>query len=75
MINDTSRYIDDIFTIDNPEFEKCILDIQGVSENMQQILISTKIRFKSGWIKVIHQIVAYNHTILLNIKSPENDTK
>ena len=24
---DTSRYLDDIFTIDNPEFEKHILDI------------------------------------------------
>ena len=22
MFNDTSRYLDDIFTIDNPEFEK-----------------------------------------------------
>ena len=27
MLNDTSRYLDDIFTIDNPEFEKHILDI------------------------------------------------
>ena len=27
MFNDTSRYIDDIFTIDNPEFEKHIPDI------------------------------------------------
>ena len=27
MFNDTSRYLDDIFTIDNPEFEKHILDI------------------------------------------------
>ena len=25
--NDTSRYLDDIFTIDNPEFEKHLLDI------------------------------------------------
>ena len=24
MFNDTSRYLDDIFTIDNPEFEKQI---------------------------------------------------
>ena len=28
MFNDTSRYLDDIFTIDNPEFEKHISDIQ-----------------------------------------------
>ena len=27
MFNDTSRYLDDIFTIDNPEFEKHISDI------------------------------------------------
>ena len=27
MFNDTSRYLDDIFTIDNPEFEKHIFDI------------------------------------------------
>ena len=27
MFNDTSRYIDDIFTIDNPDFEKYIPDI------------------------------------------------
>ena len=27
MFNDTSRYLVDIFTIDNPEFEKPIPDI------------------------------------------------
>ena len=27
IFNDTSRYIDDIFTFDNPEFEKYIPDI------------------------------------------------
>ena len=27
MLNDTSRYLDDIFTIDNPEFEKHVPDI------------------------------------------------
>ena len=27
MLNDTSRYFGDIFTIDNPEFEKHIPDI------------------------------------------------
>ena len=27
MCNDTSRYLDDMFTIDNPEFEKYIPDI------------------------------------------------
>ena len=27
MLNDISQYLDDIFTIDNPEFEKHIPDI------------------------------------------------
>ena len=27
MFNDTSLYLDDIFTIDDPEFEKCIPNI------------------------------------------------
>ena len=27
MLNDTYRYLDDIFTIDNPEYEKHIPDI------------------------------------------------
>ena len=27
VFNDTSRYLDDIFTIDNPEFEKYIPNI------------------------------------------------
>ena len=33
MFNDTSRYLDDIFTIDNPEFEKYITYI----EHMQRV--------------------------------------
>ena len=31
MFNDTSRYFDDIFTINNPEFEKHIPDICYIS--------------------------------------------
>ena len=49
--------------------------IQGVSENMQQLLTSTKSMFKLGRIIVIYQVKAYNHTILLIIKITENDTK
>ena len=51
------------------------LIVQGVSENMQQLLTSTKIWCKPWRIKVIYQIQAYYHTILLIIKNPENDTK
>ena len=54
---------------------KQVRQVQGVSENMQQLLISTKIGCKPGRIKVIYQIQAYNHTILLIIKNPETDTK
>ena len=42
--------------------------IQGVSENMQQLITSTKILFLSGQIKVIYQIKAYTHIFLLIIK-------
>ena len=49
--------------------------IQGVSENMQQLLTSTKIRFKQGRVKIIYQMKAYIHAILSIIKNPENDTK
>ena len=45
------------------------IHVQGVSENMQQLFTSTKIGCKPGRIKVMHQIQAYNHTILLIIKS------
>ena len=41
MFNDTSRYLDDIFTIDNPEFEKHLF------------LIYTQLNF--SWIKQILQ--------------------
>ena len=49
--------------------------VQGVSENMQQLLISTKFGCEPGRIKVIYQIQAYNHIILLIRKNPETDTK
>ena len=37
MLNDTSRYLDDIFTIDNPEFEKHISDIYSKSMKTQHL--------------------------------------
>ena len=46
MFNDTSRYLDDIFTIDNPEFEKHIPDtvyIQGNYSWTKQILQTKKL--------------------------------
>ena len=43
MFNDTSRYLDDIFTIDNPEFEKHIPDIQLNFSWIKQILQTKKL--------------------------------
>ena len=36
MFIDTSRYLDDIFTIDNPEFEKHIPDIYPTELSVEQ---------------------------------------
>ena len=38
MFNDTSRYLDDIFTIDNPEFEKYIPDIYPAEPSIDRTL-------------------------------------
>ena len=49
MYNDTSRYLDDIFTIDNPEFEKHIPDIYWAKKesihfcNCNHFFIRTKL--------------------------------
>ena len=37
MFNNTSRYIDDIFTVNNPEFEKYISDIYCLAKERLQI--------------------------------------
>ena len=42
MRNDTSRYLDDIFTIDNPEFEKHILDIYPTELQLKKANTSDK---------------------------------
>ena len=42
MINDTSRYLDDIFTIDNPEFEKLISDIYPAELQLNKANTSDK---------------------------------
>ena len=40
MLNDTSRYLDDIFTIDNPEFEKHIPDIYPTELQLNKAITS-----------------------------------
>ena len=42
MFNDTSQYIDDIFTIDNPEFEKHIPDIYPAERQLNRANTSDK---------------------------------
>ena len=42
MFNDTSRYLDDIFTIDNPEFEKHIPDIYPAEFQLNKANTSDK---------------------------------
>ena len=42
MFNDTSRYLDDIFTIDNPEFEKHIPDIYPTELQLNKDITSDK---------------------------------
>ena len=42
MFNDTSRYLNDICTIDNPEFEKCIPDINPAELQLNKANTSDK---------------------------------
>ena len=42
MLNDTSRYLDDIFTIDYPEFEKHIPDIYLTELQLNKAITSDK---------------------------------
>ena len=42
MFNDTSRYLDDIFTIDNAEFEKYIPDIYPAELQLKKSNTSDK---------------------------------
>ena len=42
MVNDTSRYLDDIFTIENPEFEKHIPDIYPAELQLNEANTSEK---------------------------------
>ena len=42
MFNDNSRYLDDIFTIDNPEFEKHIPDIYPPELPLNKAITSDK---------------------------------
>ena len=47
MFNDTYRYLDDIFTIDNPEFEKLIPDISNGTSVEQSKYFRQKTSYSS----------------------------
>ena len=49
MFNDTSRYFDDIFTIDNPEFEKYIPDIYPAELQLNKANTSDKDKKEDIW--------------------------
>ena len=49
MFNDTSQYLDDIFTIDNPEFEKYIPDIY-IQQNLSYIKQTLQTKKLLSWI-------------------------
>ena len=54
MFNDTSRYLNDIFTIDNPEFKKYISDIYPAELQLNKANTSDKeTSFSDSNIKVI----------------------
>ena len=53
MFNDTSQYIDDIFTIDNPEFEKYIPDIYPAERQLNKANTSAKTSFLDLNIKIV----------------------
>ena len=57
MFNDTSRYLDDIFTIDNPEFEKYIPDIYWTKKERYHFGDVTFLSSRWKWIYGIWNIV------------------
>ena len=68
MFNDTSRYLDDIFTIDNPEFDKYIPDIYPAKLQLNEANTSDKeTSFLNLNIEVIHTKNAMTSDFLLLI--------
>ena len=56
MFNDTSRYLDDIFTIDNPEFEKYIPDIYPAELHQLRLTVyCVLMKFKTALTKQQHK--------------------
>ena len=62
MFNDTSRYLDDILTIDNPEFEKYIPDIYPAELQLNKANPSDKETWSSFLVLNIKLIGSDIHT-------------
>ena len=65
MFNDSSRYLDDIFSIDNPEFEKFIPDIYPAELQLNKANTSNKENFFLGF-KVIRHVLGFGIEFLEN---------
>ena len=61
MFNDTSRYLDDIFTIDNPELEKYIPDIYPAETSV--ITIEVEVVKDSSYWPVYSLVQAFPKTL------------
>ena len=64
MFNDTSRYLDDIFTIDNPEFEKSIPDMYPTEPQLNKANTSDK---RSSFLNLNIKVIGSDvHTSVYN---------
>ena len=77
MFNDTSRYLDDIFTIDNPDFEKYIPDIYPAEHQLNKANTSDKenLIIKLSWLLAVTFIPAFTTNAMtsdfLILRSPK----
>ena len=67
MFNDTSRYLDDILTIDNPKFEKHILNIYP-TDKLRYFWLHSFCYYWEGW----DPVNRFNHTSLVAVVTPTN---
>ena len=62
MFNDTSRYLDDIFTIDNPEFRKHIPDIYRTGLHLNKAMTSDK---ETSFLDLVIKVVGSDVHIII----------
>ena len=64
MFNDTSRYLDDIFTIDKPEFEKYIPDIYPAELRLNKADSHRALFTVHSWLDLLGVVLAFWISIL-----------